>query len=264
MTSIPHSRFVDAHADWVTERIDDLTSDDRRPLVVPLTVTFDPKSIRANGVLREFERLYVRVCRLLMCNPDRPSKRPLLPFTLAYRDDPSTRWKGDRPTFFADHPQVAPHVHALMIVHPSLTDRFLAIAGSLEATWRSISPRTNRTLLADLRRATEIDALMMKYPARRDEVRSIIRGWIGYSSKLRRRWDVPDDDDTFTVLPTCRATRSTRHHRSRRRTNRAQRGTLFTRSQSSAGSSPSPLRAGGCARRSARSAPRWYRRSSRG
>jgi hypothetical protein len=208
MTSIPHSRFVDAHADWVTERIDDLTSSDRHPLVVPMTVTFDPGSIRSDGVLREFERLYARICRLLMCNPDRPSKRPLLPFTLAYRDDPSTHWKGDRPTFFADHPQVAPHVHALMIVHPSLTDRFLAIAESLEATWRSISPRTNRTLMADLRRSSEIDGLMTSYPASRDEVRSIIRGWIGYSSKLRRRWDVADDDDTFTVLPTCRTTSS--------------------------------------------------------
>ena len=88
MTSIPHSRFVDAHADWVIERIDHLISGDRHPLVVPMTVTFDPGSIRADGVLREFERLYVRVCRLLMCNPERPSKRPLLPFTLAYRDDP--------------------------------------------------------------------------------------------------------------------------------------------------------------------------------
>jgi hypothetical protein len=63
-----------------------------------------------------------------------------------------------------------------MLVHPSLTEPFLAIVPSLEATWQAISPRTNWTLLADLRRATEIEGLMTNYAANRDTIRSIIRG----------------------------------------------------------------------------------------
>jgi hypothetical protein len=43
------------------------------------------------------------------------------------------------------------------------------------------------TLLADLRRATEIDGLMTNHGANRDTIRSIVRGWISYSSKLGRR-----------------------------------------------------------------------------
>ena len=59
------------------------------PLVVPLTVTFAPNSIRADQVLREYERFYARLCRLLINNPECPSKRHLLPFAIAFRDDPT-------------------------------------------------------------------------------------------------------------------------------------------------------------------------------
>jgi hypothetical protein len=59
------------------------------PLVVPLTVTFAPMSTRPDQVLREYE--YARLCDLLIGNHERPSKRHLLPFALAFRDDPSTR-----------------------------------------------------------------------------------------------------------------------------------------------------------------------------
>jgi hypothetical protein len=53
-----------------------------------------------------------------------------------------------------------------MLAHPSLTEPFLAIVPSLETTWQAISPRTNWTLLADLRRATEIEGLMTNYAGR--------------------------------------------------------------------------------------------------
>ena len=39
---------------------------------------------------------------------------------------------------FFDHPEAGPHVHGLMLIHPSLVERFEPIAGDLEATWRSI------------------------------------------------------------------------------------------------------------------------------
>jgi hypothetical protein len=96
--------LVDAFTDWIVLRIDELVAlDQGLPLVVPLTVTFSPGSTAPDQVLREYERFYARLCDLLMCNPDRPSKRSLLPFAIAFRDDPSTRpgKHRDRPTALA-------------------------------------------------------------------------------------------------------------------------------------------------------------------
>jgi hypothetical protein len=155
--------------------------------------------------------------------PERPSKRHLLPFVLAFRDDPSTRpgKHRDRPSAFAVfscHPSVAPHVHSVLVVHPTLVDRFMGIVGTLEATWRRIPVRAadptsahdaptyaNRTLHADVRFALGIRELMDADPlGSRAMVRARIRHVIDYSAKLgRRRRDV-DDSDLFTVLPTKR------------------------------------------------------------
>jgi hypothetical protein len=220
-----HGRHVDAFTDWVVRHIDELVAlDQDLPLVVPLTVTFSPGSIRPEQVLREYERFYARLCRLLISNHERPSKRHLLPFALAFRDDPSTRPdKYRRPptdrAVFSCHPSVAPHVHSVLVVHPMLVDRFLSIVDALEATWRRIPVRTrdptfahdapryvNRTLYADVPFALRIRELMDADPVgSRPLVRARIRRVVGYCAKLgRRRRDV-DDVDLFTVLPTSRA-----------------------------------------------------------
>src|SRR5258708_2377418 len=125
-----HGRFVDACTDWIVLRIDGLVAlNQGLPLVVPLTVTFSPGSTAPDQVLREYERFYLRLCSLLMNNHERPSKRDLLPFALAFRDDPSTRpgKHRDRPSafpFISNHPSVAPHVHSVLVVHPTLADHF--------------------------------------------------------------------------------------------------------------------------------------------
>jgi hypothetical protein len=217
-----HGRHVDAFTDWVLQRVDDLVAlDQGAPLVVPLTVTFSPGSTRPDQVLREYERFYLRLCRLLMNNHERPSKHHLLPFALAFRDDPSTRpgRRRDRPSAFAVfscHPSVAPHVHSVVVVHPTLVDRFMGIVGTLEETWRRIPVRTadptspfdaptyaNRTLHADVPFAVKIRELMEADPVgSRPLVRDRIRRVVDYCAKLgRRRRDV-DDVDLFTVLPT--------------------------------------------------------------
>jgi hypothetical protein len=193
------------------------------PLVVPVTVTFAPMSTRPDQVLREFERFYARLCRMLINNHERASKRHLLPFALAFRDDPSTRphRHRDRPSAFAvfsNHPSVAPHVHSLIVVHPSLADRFLEVVPSLQAVWQGIPVRTagpacqdrptyaNRTLHADVRFAREIRELMAAGPVgSRALVRARIRRVVDYCAKRGRRRDVDDDVDLFTVLPTSRA-----------------------------------------------------------
>jgi hypothetical protein len=218
-----YGRLVDAWTDWILERTDHLLAADQGPpLVVPLTVTFSLGSIRPDSVLREYERFYARLCRLLVNNYERPSKRHLLPFVIAFRDDPSTRpdKHRERPSslaVFSNHPSVAPHVHSLLVVHPSLADRFLEIVPSLEETWRGMPIRTagptsafdaptyvNRTLHADLPFALTVRELMRADRlGSRSLVRDRIRRVVDYSAKLgRRRRGVPADADLFTVLPT--------------------------------------------------------------
>jgi hypothetical protein len=213
-----HGRFVDACTDWIVLRIDGLVAlNQGLPLVVPLTVTFSPGSTAPDQVLREYERFYLRLCSLLMNNHERPSKRDLLPFALAFRDDPSTRpdKHRDRPSahaVFSCHPTVAPHVHSVLVVHPTLVDRFMGVVGTLEETWRRIPGRTsahdaptyaNRSLYADVPFALQIRELMSTDPVgSRQQVRARIRRVVGYCAKLgRRRRD--DDVDLFTVLPTA-------------------------------------------------------------
>jgi len=220
-----HSRQVNAYTDWIVQRTDELVTEGQDPpLVVPLTVTFAPNSTRPDRVLREYERFYARLCRQLLNNPERPSKRHLLPFAIAFRDDPSTRpdKHRDRPStlaIFSNHPSVAPHVHSLIVVHPRLKDRFLAIVDTLEATWRQISVRTelhgptyaNRTLYADLPFALEIRELMgADLLGSRPLVRAQIRRVVDYSAKLGRQGAAHDDVDLFTVLPTYRSAPSRR------------------------------------------------------
>jgi hypothetical protein len=152
-------------------------------------------------------------------NHERPSKRHLLPFALAFRDDPSTRpgKHRERPSahaVFSCHPSVAPHVHSVLVVHPRLVDRFMGIAGALEGTWRSIRVRAvgpvdapvhaNRTLHADVTFALAIRELMEADPVgSRSLVRERIRRVVGYCAKLGRRRVGDDDVDLFTVLPTA-------------------------------------------------------------
>jgi hypothetical protein len=220
---VSHARLVDACTDWVLRRIDELVAlDQGLPLVVPLTVTFSLGSIAPAQVLGEYERFYARLCRLLMNNHERPSKRYLLPFALAFRDDPSTRpdKHRDRPSLLdvlSNHPSVAPHVHSLIVMHPTLADRFLSIVDELQATWRRIPLRTvdptsafdapthaNRTLYADVPFALRIRELMRADPVgSRPIVRARIRRVVDYCAKLGRRRDIAGDGDLFTVLPTA-------------------------------------------------------------
>lgn len=212
-----YQSLVEDFTDWTMEHVYDIAEHEHRPpLVVPMTVTFQIGVVRSDRILSEFERLYVRICRLLVNNPERPSKRHLLPFVIAFRDDPSTRRdKKHRraASLLSTHPSVAEHVHSIMVVHPALTDRFLEIAGDLEDVWRSIPRRgcgpaglrrhDNGTLRLKLGFAHRVRAMMVADPTGcRAKVRGEVRRWIDYSAKLMRRRSAADDGDLFTVLPT--------------------------------------------------------------
>ena len=220
----PTTRHPDAFdaryiAEWIIKRFLDLASNDiGLPLLVPLTVTFAPTSVRPDRVLIEFERFYARVCRQLINNCERPSKRHLLPFAIAWRDDPRTRpdkyrskpvWHAQ----FFNHPSVAPHVHALMVLHPLLAERFQIIANGLEATWRAIPRRhdqpidqpsyNNRTLRIehDLGQRLSHGLSCDEGSIIHHDARTELGRWLGYCAKLTKRFDA-GEGDIFTVLPT--------------------------------------------------------------
>jgi hypothetical protein len=108
----------------------------------------------------------------------------------------------------------------LIVIHPRLTDRFLAIVDMLEATWRRIPVQArdarssplfsgpsaramyvNRTLHADVPFALRIRELMTQDLAgNRGLIRAKIRNVVDYSAKLGRRGSA-DGVDLFTVLP---------------------------------------------------------------
>ena len=200
--------------DWVIRRFDDLVSEGAGPpLVVPLTCTFAPLSMRPDAVLVQFERFYARLCRSLMNNHERPSKRHLLPLVIAWRDDPRTRpdkYRA-RPSHVRSEPSFAPHVHAIMVIHPALVARFRDIAGTLEDTWREIPTFSTGVDAAHLRRLNRTFRIERDLGERvsrgllsndRDVARAELGRWVAYSAKLARRRDA-GDADLFTVLPTA-------------------------------------------------------------
>ena len=216
MVPTPDAHPTDCYVDWVLEHYRALPAHGSQPpLIVPLTATFKPGSIRPVEVLLEFERFYARLCSLLVNNHDRPNKRHLLPFAIAWRDDPRTRpdkYRA-RPAWHAQfftHPSVAPHVHGLLVIHPQLVDRFRSISRELEAEWRGIrtfvgssrdvAVTRNRTLQLDLEAGNGISRGLAGDVSSRANARSELAGWLGYSSKLGSRWDA-GDSDLFTVLP---------------------------------------------------------------
>ena len=145
-----------------------------------------------------------------MCNPERPSKRRLLPLVLAFRDEAHTRPdKHPCGRDFFNRPAVAPHVHSIMVIHPALRRRFLEIAGDLETSGifpqgtAAFRVQDNRSLRFELEFAHRVWAVMTADPAGcRARVRAEVRGWIDYSAKLMRRRSGADDGDLYTALPT--------------------------------------------------------------
>jgi hypothetical protein len=105
----------------------------------------------------------------------------------------------------------------VLVVHPTLVDRFMEIVDTLKETWQHIALRTahptsafaptyvNRSLRADVQFALKIWELMRADPVgSKPLVRARIRRVIDYCAKLgRRRRGLTDDADLFTVLPTA-------------------------------------------------------------
>jgi hypothetical protein len=128
-----------------------------------------------------FERFYVRLLSRLMNNFER--KRWLQPFTYVYADYPFTKRKKTFATlspmeqfrlnrfhFHPEHPETTCHIHSVMLIAPTLVERFKAIVSELENLFQNLGP-ANRTLhieplstLDDVRRAIFYSSKLLRQP----------------------------------------------------------------------------------------------------
>lgn len=122
-----------------------------------VTATFLPLENRATNsisitptkCLIHFEQFYVHMLSKFINNYTR--KRDLQPLTYAYVDYPfSKRHKtyAHLPDFqkmkrnsraAKAHPEMTPHVHAVMLIHPDVHDKFKATIPKLEPTFKKLS-----------------------------------------------------------------------------------------------------------------------------
>ena len=129
---------------------------------------------------------------------DRPRLRHLQPLTFVFLDFPCTKRKKNRAAsdfqkllqrMGQEYPEMTPHIHALMLIHPDLVERFEQKQAGFETLFKSLSP-VNRTL--DIRELTK--------PGDDERV-------LRYSSELLAKPQHPDlrDVDLFMWLPKARS-----------------------------------------------------------
>jgi hypothetical protein len=111
------------------------------------------------------EQLYVHVLSRLTSNFDR--KRHLQPRTYTYYDLPCSKRDKSFATLSSveqrktnggrvEHPEIDTHLHSVMLIHPTLTQRFGEIASTFEQMFQSLNP-ANRSL--DAQRLKSLDEL---------------------------------------------------------------------------------------------------------
>jgi len=209
------SENVDYFTDLMLSFVERLAAaNGRPPLIVPMTLTVPRRSMSPGRLLVEFERFYDLMCGELVQTYDPDSRVPLLPFTIALHREsswcPGTCRSRDALPFSAyDDPGLA-RVRPLSVIHPTLSERFLAAAGTLEETWRSVptsldrvngglagrdrtteaSDHAERTVDLHPRLAARYRRLLADLPASRDLVRADVD-----------RWFLTADSDIFVMLP---------------------------------------------------------------
>jgi hypothetical protein len=178
----------------------------RGPKLVFVTATFlpleemkaDALPIPPSACFKVFEQLYTRMLSEVMNHYERPGVHHLQPLAFAFIDFPWTKRKKDRTAsdferllqrLGREHPQTTPHIHALMLIHPDIVERFEHKQSSFESLFKSL--RTiNRTL--------EVRELIQ--PGDDERV-------LRYSSELLKKPPHPDlkEADLFMWLPKARS-----------------------------------------------------------
>jgi hypothetical protein len=160
---LPYACRVESHIEHLLSEYDRLSTGDAHPQLWFLSATFLPlRHKRTNNIpipldrcLAYFDQFYVGLLPKLMSNFER--KRHLQPLTYLYGDYPFTKkdktyapltpnekFNANKFRLYLEHPETNPHVHAVMLLPPSLIDRFKAITPELEKLFRGLC-KTNCT-----------------------------------------------------------------------------------------------------------------------
>ena len=107
---------------------------------------------------KAFERFYVWLLSELINHYERPGLHHLQPLTYALIDYPGTKRKKSRPAsnfekllrrLGREHPEMTPHIHALMLIHPDIVERFEQKRSGLELCFRALEQSTERFTYAN-------------------------------------------------------------------------------------------------------------------
>jgi len=187
-TNLRYGLLIKNHIEHLKREYHRLCTDTVFPQFWFLTTTFvpvesrrdDPIPIPPHRCLVFFEQFYVRLLSRLMNNFER--KRWLQPLTYLYIDYPFTKkkktyvtlspmeqFRADQFHFYPEHPETTCHIHSVVLIAPTLVDRFKAIRPSLANLFQSLD--ANCTLHAvplqtfdDVRRAIFYSSKLLKQP----------------------------------------------------------------------------------------------------
>ena len=147
-------------------------------------------------------------------------KRWLQPLTYLYIDYPFTKGKKTYATllsieqfranqfhFYPEHPETTCHIHSVMLIAPTLVDRFKAMRPSLANLFKSLGLANCTLHMAplqtyhDLRRAIFYSSKLLKQPA------SVLGGLSKQLCEPRKFPDEPRRSliDLYTVLPKAKS-----------------------------------------------------------
>jgi hypothetical protein len=226
-TNLPYDCLIENHIKHLSEH-DRLWTDVTPPQFWFLTATFIPIGskrddhvpIPPHRCFPLFEQFYVRILPRLMSNFER--KRHLQPLTYAYIDYPFSKREKAFATlsppeqfrfnpfhFHPEHPETTPHIHAVMLVPPTLIDRFKTIVPQLENLFERLG-LANRTLhAAQLQTTDELRDVMFYSSKLLKQPSSVLRG---LSKKYWEPRKIPDearrsvyDIDLYNVLPKAKS-----------------------------------------------------------
>ena len=207
-----------------------------------LTVTYKPYEkfwtsadpILGKSILKSFENCYARLMdgkTILGNNYNRKGRSK--PPTYAFLDYPSTKYnrKTDGFSYFQrmklqkGHPELTPHIHSIMMIHPKNVDRLDALGSQGMLTiFRRVD---DRIMTIDLQRARRLRAVFARNietnairlvtgekPIEPDTEMAFEEGVIPYSSKFMKYniWKM-HDEDLFITLPDPNVTFPTKTER---------------------------------------------------
>ena len=224
---LPYKCLIESHIEHLMSKYDRLSTDDAHPQLWFLSATFLPfRYKRTNNVsipldrcLAYFVRFYVNLLPKLMSNFER--KRHLQPLTYLYADYPFTKkdktyapltpnekFNANQFRLYLEHPETNPHVHAVMLLPPSLINRFKAILPELEKLFRGLC-RTNCTFNASAFEPADIRSVIFYASKLLKQPQAVLKSVAKYAREpiTQKPGELSTSfasDDLYIVLPKAR------------------------------------------------------------